>query len=59
VKQRAAIYRWRPWDNSTGPKSREGKARVSRNALKHGNRSAQAIAKARAFRDLIDQISQG
>ena len=28
-----AIKRWRPWTKSTGPKSPEGKAVVSRNAF--------------------------
>jgi hypothetical protein len=30
---------WRPWKHSTGPKSEEGKARVSRNAYKGGTRA--------------------
>lgn len=34
--QAAAIQRWRPWERSTGPKSREGKAKVARNADKGG-----------------------
>jgi hypothetical protein len=34
----AAIKQWRPWKHSTGPKSEEGKARVSRNAYKGGTR---------------------
>jgi len=39
AKQSEAIRRWRPWEQSTGPKSREGKARVSGNAYKGGTRS--------------------
>jgi hypothetical protein len=32
------IQRWKPWERSTGPKTPEGKARVSRNAYKGGTR---------------------
>jgi len=38
AKQAAAIYRWRPWEHSTGPRTAEGKARVSRNGYKGGER---------------------
>lgn len=33
-KARAAIHRWKPWLSSTGPRTREGKARVAQNANK-------------------------
>ena len=43
AKQRKAqaesIRRSRPWDKSTGPRTTEGKAKTSQNALKHGVRS--------------------
>jgi hypothetical protein len=39
ARQSAAIQQWRPWEHSTGPKSEEGKARVSRNAYKGGTRA--------------------
>ena len=32
------IHTWRPWEQSTGPKTPEGKARVSRNAFRGGVR---------------------
>jgi hypothetical protein len=38
ARQSAAIQQWRPWEHSTGPRSEEGKARVSRNAYKGGKR---------------------
>lgn len=38
-KQAEAIRRWKPWEKSTGPKTEEGKARVSLNAWKHGMRT--------------------
>ena len=33
-RQARLIHTWRPWERSTGPRTREGKARVSRNAYK-------------------------
>ena len=38
TKQAIAIQRWKPWQKATGPKSPEGKAKVSRNAFKGGQR---------------------
>ena len=32
----ALIRRWRPWEQSTGPRTEAGKARSSRNAWKGG-----------------------
>lgn len=37
-RQREAIQRWKPWNQSTGPTSPEGKAVVARNAYKGGQR---------------------
>jgi len=37
------IHRWKPWLSSLGPRSAEGKAKVSKNALKHGARSAETL----------------
>lgn len=39
-RQRALIQTWEPSQNSTGAKTKEGKAKVSRNALKTGNHTA-------------------
>lgn len=36
AKQSAAIRRWRPWEQSTGPRTAEGKRRSSRNAGREG-----------------------
>ena len=46
AKQAVAIQRWKPWQRATGPKTPQGKATVSRNALKGGQRPAlrQTIA---------------
>jgi hypothetical protein len=38
ARQAEAIRRWRPWDKSTGPRTVDGKAIVSRNAFKGGMR---------------------
>jgi hypothetical protein len=35
-RQREAIHRWKPWSQSTGPTTPEGKAVVSRNAYTGG-----------------------
>ena len=35
-RQSEAIKRWKPWEQSTGPKSPEGKAAVSGNAWAGG-----------------------
>jgi hypothetical protein len=34
ARQSELIRTWRPWEQSTGPKTAEGKARVARNADK-------------------------
>ena len=33
------IRRWKPWEQPTGPKSPEGKAKVSQNAYKGAQRA--------------------
>jgi len=42
-RQSEGIQRWKPWESSTGPKTREGKAKASQNTFKHGMRSKEAI----------------
>jgi len=39
AKQSKAIRQWQPWLKSTGAKTAEGKAVVSRNAYKGGHRA--------------------
>lgn len=39
VAQAAQIRKARPWEHTTGPKTKRGKAASSLNALKHGLRS--------------------
>ena len=38
AKQSQAIRQWKPWTKSTGAKTPDGKAVVSRNAFKGGHR---------------------
>lgn len=39
-RQAELIRGWKPWEQSTGPKSEEGRAKASRNAWKGGHREA-------------------
>lgn len=41
ARQAAAIQRWRPWEQATGPRTPEGKARVARNADRGGQRQRE------------------
>jgi hypothetical protein len=58
-RQAEAIRRWRPWEQSTGPVTPEGRERVSRNAWKGGHRQqlreliALVNAETRAARELV------
>ncbi len=36
-RQREAIGRWRPWEQSTGPVSKAGRQRAARNAFTGGH----------------------
>lgn len=42
-----AARRTLPWRKATGPRRQQGKHRASQNALKHGKRTAKAIAEER------------
>ncbi len=62
-KQSEQIKIWQPWQKSTGAKSVEGKQVVSKNALKHGMRSADVRAlqsllaeQNRKLKDLLKNI---
>jgi hypothetical protein len=58
-RQAEAIRRWKPWEQSTGPVTPEGRERVSRNAWKGGHRQklreliTLVNAEVRASRDLV------
>jgi hypothetical protein len=50
LKQSEAIKRWKPWEQSTGAKSPQGKAISSKNATKTGDSAY--------VRELIKQMNQ-
>lgn len=36
ARQAAQIHRWKPWEQSTGPRTKGGRLRASQNAYKGG-----------------------
>ncbi len=52
------IHEWKPWQRSTGPRTRAGKAKVSRNSYKGGVRpTLRRLARTmREQRDLISDL---
>ncbi|VWC14086.1 hypothetical protein BLA6993_05497 [Burkholderia lata] len=56
-EQRAAqaekIRRWKPWEQSTGPVTDDGKAAASQNALVHGLRARDWLAYRKRINDLL------
>ena len=58
ARQAALIRTWAPWRLSTGPKTQAGKARCSKNALKHGHRSRATIAEYRRIRRILRQVAR-
>ena len=53
------MRRWRPWEQSTGPQTAEGKARASRNANRGGHRGdLRSLVKMlnRSFREQRDAL---
>lgn len=53
AEQAEKIRRWKPWERSTGPASKDGKAAASQNALKHGMRGAAWIERRRQLAELL------
>lgn len=56
----ALIKNWKPWEKSTGPKTKEGKERVSKNAYKGNTRGKLRALSAflKEQRDLIDHMTE-
>lgn len=52
LRQSELIQRWKPWEQSSGPKTAEGKERVSFNAQTHG-------AYSRETKDRIQGVLKG
>ena len=42
-KQRELIQSWKPWEQSTGAKTAQGKAKSKMNAYKHGVAETKAL----------------
>ena len=53
LKQAELIRNWQPWNQSTGAKTPEGKAKSSQNAYKHGLNKLQ-----KEMRQLLKQQKQ-
>ena len=54
--QAELIQKWRPWEHSTGPRTAVGKAKVARNAIKHGLRSTAWIEKEKTLTQLLKEL---
>lgn len=52
-RQAVLIHGWKPWKRSTGPKSEDGKATASGNAMKHGMRSAEWAAEKKLLNEMM------
>ena len=63
--QSQAIQRWKPWQQSTGAKTAQGKAKVAQNAFKGGWAAqlkvlrAQSNALFREHREMLERVKSG
>jgi hypothetical protein len=55
AKQAEVIKRWKPWSQSTGPRTEKGKAVTSQNALVHGLRSASWLEERRRVNGMLGE----
>ena len=49
------IRHWKPWEQSTGPRTEAGKATSAGNSLKHGNRSRLVLKELRGLRQYLNE----
>ena len=56
ARLRAAAMKNKPWLSATGPRTKTGKNRTKMNALKHGDRSAEAVAARRILAELLRKV---
>ena len=57
-RQAALIRTWKPWAQSSGPKTEGGQAISAMNARKHGMRSRRVLDETRMLRALIRQCGE-
>ncbi len=57
-RQSELIKSWQPWAKSTGPKTDEGKAKSSLNALKYGLRAKPFNKALREIDNLLDEFEE-
>ena len=61
-RQAELIRNWRPWEQSTGPKTPEGRLQVARNAWRGGHRqklrelSTMVNEEIRQARDVVERV---
>lgn len=58
ARQAALIWTWRPWEQSTGPKTERGKAAASVNAMKHGLRSTEWLGEQKHFQVMLRSFGE-
>lgn len=57
-RQAEMIRNWKPWEQSTGPKTEEGKESCKMNAQKHGAYSAEMKDMRRLMREQGDLLKK-
>jgi hypothetical protein len=58
VALRAAIFKTKPWEHSTGPRTVEGKLATRQNAIKHGYYSRMPMADAAGFKAFMKSVQR-